>query len=245
MEHRRVKDQLYAHFARIGRAVASPKRLELLDLLAQCERPVESLADEAHLTVGNTSAHLKVLHAARLVERRREGHRVYYRLSSPAVIRLFHELEALGEAHLAEVEQLVQRYLSAPDEFEQVTPTELVRRLRAGDVLVLDVRPPEEYAAGHVPGALNVPPGELARRLAALPRDREVVAYCRGPYCLFSVEAAALLRRRGYRVRRLAGGFPAWRARGKPVATGTGAADRGRPAMLGGRPATLKGRGRR
>lgn len=218
-EGRDTKDELFAHFARIGAAVSSPKRLEILDLLAQADRSVEAIAGQVRLTVGNTSAHLKVLYAGRLVERRRVGQHVMYRLADPAVFRFLRELQALGRARLAEVDLLVRRYYDAPDEFEAVTPAELKRRLARDDVLVLDIRPADEYRAAHIAGARNIPPAELARRLARLPRSREIVAYCRGPYCLFSAQAVALLRRRGYRARRLAVGLPDWRALGYPVAS--------------------------
>lgn len=218
--HRPVKDQLYAHFARIAKALSSPNRLEILDLLSQSERAVESLAAEARLTVGNASAHLKVLHSARLVDRRRDGQRILYRLAGPEVFRMFRELERLAQDRLAEVEQLVRLYYGAPETFEQVSPPELLRRMRDGEVVLIDVRPREEYVAGHVPGAVNIPPDELEAHLAALPADRDIVAYCRGPYCLFSVEAVAALRARGYRARRLAGGLPDWRAQGHPVVSG-------------------------
>ncbi len=220
VSHRAVKDELYAGFARIGKALSSPKRLEIIDLLSQGERPVESVAAEAALTVGNASAHLKVLHAARLVDRRREGQRVLYRLASPEVFRLFRELERFAEDRLAEVEQLVRLYYDTPDALEPVSPEELLRRVRDGEVVLVDVRPREEFLAGHVPGALNVPPDQLESHLATLPTDREIVAYCRGPYCLFSAEAVAALRARGYRARRLAAGLPDWRAEGHPVAVG-------------------------
>ncbi|HEX9894749.1 MAG TPA: metalloregulator ArsR/SmtB family transcription factor, partial [Gemmatimonadales bacterium] len=182
--HRAVKDGLYLQFARIGKACASPHRLELLDLLAQAERPVEALARETGLGVANTSAHLKLLYQARLVDRRRKGQQVWYRLADLAVRRLLQDLMALGRKQLAEVEQVVHRYYESPGELEPITPRELRRRLRDGDVLVLDVRPPEEFAAGHIPGAVNIPPDQLRRRLASLPRDRDIVAYCRGPFCL-------------------------------------------------------------
>ncbi len=217
MQHRSLKEQLYAQFARIGKALASPKRLEILDLLSQAERSVEALAAEANLSVGNASAHLQVLHSARLVARRKEGQRVHYRLANPAVFRFFRDLQGLSRQQLAEVEQMARLYSESPDELEPVTSSELVRRLRDEDVLVLDVRPEEEYRAGHIPDALNVTPDELESRLSDLPGDREIVAYCRGPYCLFSKEAVELLRQQGYRARRLEIGFPDWRAQGYPV----------------------------
>ncbi len=217
MQHRSLKDQLYAQFARIGKALASPKRLEILDLLSQAERSVEALAAEANLSVGNASAHLQVLHSARLVARRKEGQRVHYRLANPAVFRFFRDLQGLSRQQLAEVEQMARLYYESPGELEPVTSSELVRRLRDEDVLVLDVRPEEEYRAGHIPDALNVTPDELESRLSDLPGDREIVAYCRGPYCLFSKEAVELLRQQGYRARRLEIGFPDWRAQGYPV----------------------------
>ncbi len=218
--HRAVKDRLYGNFARVGGALSSPKRLEIIDLLSQGERAVESLAAEASLTVGNASAHLKVLHEARLVDRRRVGQRVVYRLASPAVFRLFRGVQRFAGERLAEVEQLVRLYYDQPDALEPVSLDELLRRAREGEVLLLDVRPREEYLAGHLPGAVNVPPRELETHLAALPADREIVAYCRGPYCLFSVEAVAMLRARGYRARRLAAGLPDWKAEGSPLAVG-------------------------
>jgi rhodanese-related sulfurtransferase len=222
MRHQRqVKDSLYGHFARIGSALANPKRLEIIELLSQAERSVEDIAAAAALTLGNASAHLKVLYGARLVDRRREGQRIFYRLASPGVFRLLRGLEQLGEEQLAEVERLVRQFYQDPGELEPVTAGELLRRLREDDVFLLDVRPPAEYQAGHLPGALNLPPDELAQRLGELPRDKEIVAYCRGRYCLFSTEAVALLRRHGFRARRMAGGLPDWRAEGHPVAVGT------------------------
>ncbi len=218
VSHTGVKTALYTNFARIGKALASPKRLEIIDLLSQGQRSVEALAQAAHLTIGNASAHLKVLHSARLVDRHREGQRVFYRLASPAVFRFFRDLQALGEEQLAEVERLVRLYYEAPTELEPVSPTELLRRLRDDNILLLDVRPREEYRAGHLPGARNVPPDELERRLAELPRDREIVAYCRGRYCLLSAEAVSLLDRNGFRARRLTVGLPDWEAQGHPIA---------------------------
>ncbi len=217
--HQEIKDALYAQFARIGKALSSHKRLEIIDLLSQGERPVEEVAREANLSVGNASAHLKVLFTARLVDRRRDGQRIYYRIAGLPVLQLLRGLQQLGEEQIAEVERLMELYYSAQDELEPVTPEELQRRLNEEDVLVVDVRPPEEYRAGHVPGAVNVPPNELERRLRELPRNREIVAYCRGRYCLFSAEAVARLTAEGYRARRLTVGIPDWNSLGFPIAS--------------------------
>ena len=218
--HRDFKDPLYAQFARIGHAVASPKRLELLDLIAQGEKSVEQLAGQSATALKNTSAHLRVLRQARLVETRREGTWVFYRLADVDVLRFLRSLQALGRSRLAEVEQVASRFLDGRDELEPVSLEELRRRLREGNVTVIDVRPQDEYRAGHIPGALSIPVAQLGRRLAEIPKRREVVAYCRGPYCVYSVEAVELLRKRGYRARRIREGLPDWRARGLPVAAG-------------------------
>ncbi|HEX9697276.1 MAG TPA: metalloregulator ArsR/SmtB family transcription factor [Actinomycetota bacterium] len=220
MNGREVKDTLYGQFARVGKAVASPKRLELLDLLGQGERTVEVLANTASMGLANTSAHLQVLRQARLVEVRKDGTKVFYRLADDTVARFFAALRDLSRARLTEVEQTVRDYFSARDEMEPVGQAELARRLRRGDVVVLDVRPAEEYEAGHIPGAQSIPLGELGRRLKDLPRNAEIVAYCRGPYCVLAPEALGLLRKKGFHVRRLADGFPEWRLAGLPVAVG-------------------------
>jgi rhodanese-related sulfurtransferase/DNA-binding transcriptional ArsR family regulator len=217
MDHRALKDELYTHFARIGRAVSSPQRLELLDVLAQGERPVEALAAEAGLTVKNASAHLRVLREARLVARRKEPPYVVYRLADGEVFGLLRRLEGVARTRLAEVQRLVQDYYEAPDALEPVGAAELARRLEAEDVVVLDVRPEAEYRAGHIPGARSIPVAELEARLSELPADREVIAYCRGPYCLFSLEAVEVLRRHGVRARRLDVGLPDWGAEGRAV----------------------------
>ncbi len=219
MDHRFVKDQLYGNFARIGKAVSSPKRLEIMDLLSQGPRSVEDVASLTGTTVGNASAHLQVLYRARLVESRKDGQRVFYQLADPAVFQFLRSLEALGEQRLAEVDQLVRLYYEAPDELEPVALEELTRRLKQGDTVLIDVRPIEEYRAGHIRGALGVPVAELEQRLHKLPSDREIVAYCRGPYCLFAAEAVALLRERGFSARRLDGGFPDWLHLELPVDT--------------------------
>ncbi len=216
--HRQFKDQLYEQFARIGKALASPKRLELLDLLAQGDRAVESLAAEASLSVANCSQHLQVLREARLVESRKEGLYVFYRLADESVSGFWLALRSLAERRLADVERIVRDYFEAPEELEPVGHDELLERVRLGSVTVLDVRPVEEYRAGHIPGAVSVPLEELERRLSDLPRDQEIIAYCRGPYCIFAVHAVELLRERGFTARRFEEGIPEWRLAGLPVA---------------------------
>ncbi|BBL80753.1 ArsR family transcriptional regulator [Rubrobacter xylanophilus] len=217
LEHRAFKNQLFEQFARVGKAFANPHRLELLDLLAQGERTVEELAREAGMSVANTSRHLQELRAARLVEVRREGLYRHYRLADERVFSAWRALRELGEARLAEIDRLVEAYLTDRDSLEAVCAEELLQKMREGEVLVLDVRPEEEYRAGHIPGARSVPVERLEAYLAEIPKDREVVAYCRGPYCVFADEAVALLRSHGYRARRLREGMPDWRAAGMPV----------------------------
>jgi len=220
MTGREVKDTLYEQFARIGKAVASPKRIELLDLLGQGERTVEALAEAASMGVTNTSAHLQVLRRARLVEVRKQGTKAFYRLADDTVARFYAALRDLSRARLTEVEQVVRDYFGTRDGMEPIGRAELARRLRRGDVVVLDVRPAEEFEAGHIPGARSVPLSRLGRRLKELPKATEVVAYCRGPYCVLAPEALMLLRRKGFRARRLEDGFPEWRLAGLPVAVG-------------------------
>lgn len=217
MSSRPFKDQLYGEFAAIGRALANPHRLELLDLLAQGERSVEDLANEAALGLTNASAHLQVLRKVRLVESDKRGLFVYYRLAAPQVEALWRSLRELGAARLAEVERLAQAYLTDRDSLAAITKEELARLLAEGSVTVVDVRPWVEYRQGHIAGARSLPLPELESRLAELSSDSQVVAYCRGPYCVMADEAAQLLRARGYSVRRLDEGFPEWRAAGFPV----------------------------
>ena len=219
--HREFKDALYAQFARIGHALASPKRIELLDLLGQGEKTVEALAEHVATPIKNTSAHLRVLRQARLVDTRRGGTYVYYRLADDEVFRLLRALEALGHGRLADVQHVVRQYLDGRDQFEAVTFKELRQLIRDGDVTVLDVRPAEEYESGHIPGARSIPVAELKRRLREVPQGREVIAYCRGRYCVYSLEAVTLLRKHGYRARRVQEGLPDWRAAGLPVETRT------------------------
>jgi rhodanese-related sulfurtransferase/DNA-binding transcriptional ArsR family regulator len=216
-EHREFKDRIFEQFARIGKALSSPKRLEILDLLAQAERTVEEVARETAMPVASASQHLQVLKGARMVEARREGLYIYYRLADEGVFRAWRAARDLGEARLAEVDQVVETYLKDKDTMEAVDATGLMERLADESVVVLDVRPEEEYRAGHVPGALSVPVESLEAALQVLPKDKEIVAYCRGPYCVFSDEAVSVLTARGYQASRLTEGFPEWRAAGYPV----------------------------
>jgi rhodanese-related sulfurtransferase/DNA-binding transcriptional ArsR family regulator len=218
MGSRSAKVALFDEFARAAKALASGRRLELLDVLANGERTVDALAGEVALSAANTSQHLQVLRQAGLVTTRREGTSVHYRLAGPEVFELWRALRILAAARLAEVERLAVAYLGARDQLEPVTREELARRLEDGEpVVILDVRPAGEYAAGHVPGAVSIPVEELHRRLAELPRDREIVAYCRGPYCAFAHEAVELLRDEGFAARRLEDGLPEWQAAGLAV----------------------------
>ncbi len=216
--NRIFKDAIYEQFARIGKAVSSPKRLELLDLLCQAERSVEVLAKEAGLTVANASQHLQVLRAARLVEAEKEGLFVTYRLADQAVCEFFLAMRVLAESSLAEVEQIKRRFLEGREGMEPVDRDALLKRAREGAVAVLDVRPVEEYRAGHIPGAISIPLKELERDLSELPRDQEIVAYCRGPYCVLAVQAVEMLRAKGFNAVRLEEGIQDWRAMGFSVA---------------------------
>ncbi len=220
MSHRAFKGRLYAELGRIGKALASPQRLELFDLLSQGEWTVEDLAREATLTPANTSRHLQVLRQARLVETRKVGLYVYYRLADAVVFDLWRTLRLTGERQLAEIERLLALYQGEPAALEPLTREALRARLAAGEVVALDVRSAAEYAQGHIAGALSIPYDQIESRLAELPANREIVAYCRGPYCLFAHDALALLTARGYRARRLEDGYPEWRAAQLPVASG-------------------------
>jgi rhodanese-related sulfurtransferase len=218
MADRVAKTALFDEFARAAKALASGRRLELLDVLANGERTVDALAGEVALSLANTSQHLQVLRQVGLVTSRREGTSVWYRLAAPEVFELWRALRALASARVAEVERLAAAYLGARDQLEPVTREELARRLQDGDPpMVLDVRPAAEHAAGHLPGAVSIPIGELRRRLAELPADREIVAYCRGPYCAFAHDAVAVLREEGFMARRLEDGLPEWEAAGLAV----------------------------
>jgi len=214
-----AKREIFANLARIGTALSSPTRIEFLELLAQSERSVEQLAGLTGTAVANTSQHLQKLRQAGLVVGRKEGLYVFYRLAGDEVVALLSALGTVGEAYVADVERIVRLYLAQKDDLEPVPPKELLDRARKGLVTVLDVRPPEEYAAGHLPGAVNIPIQELQKRLRELPKGREVVAYCRGPYCLMSYDAVSLLRKKGIKARRLVAGLPEWRLSGFPIET--------------------------
>ncbi len=218
---RRFKNSIYEQFARVAKALASPRRIELVELLAQGPRTVEALGRLSDMSLANTSAHLQVLRAAGLVEATKEGLYVTYRLADPKVAELLLSIRKLAEARLAEVAKITRDFLAENALLEPVDEPALRRKVRRGEVTVLDVRPPEEYEAAHIPGALSVPLPELARRLSELPRRREVVAYCRGPYCVLAVEAVKLLRRKGFAAARLEDGVLDWAALGLPLESKT------------------------
>lgn len=211
------KQELFAQFARVGKAMSNGNRLELLEFIAQGERSVEELARVAGLTVANTSQHLQQLRQAGLVSCRKEGLKVYYRISDDDVLVLFSALRQVAERHLAEVDQLVQTYLTTKDALEPVARNDLLERVRDGLVTVLDVRPPEEYSAGHLPGAINIPLSALEDHLEDLDQGHEVIAYCRGPHCILAFDAVARLREKGFNARRLQDGYPEWRLAGLPT----------------------------
>ena len=222
MGDRVAKDALYDAFADVAKAMASGRRAELVDVLAQGERSVEELADELGQSVANTSHHLRALARVGLVRTRREGTRIFYGLASDRVAKLWAAMREVAEEHVAGLERLAAAYLGDRSQLEAVSREELARRLRRGDLIVLDVRPEPEFRAGHIAGARSVPASSLRRALRSLPKDVEVVAYCRGPYCVYADDAVRELRRRGYEARRLEDGFPEWREAGLPVAAGEG-----------------------
>ena len=220
MGKRAAKDDLYAGFAEVAKALSSGRRAEIIDVLAQGERSVEEIAVEIDQSVANTSHHLRALARAGLVTTRRHGTRIYYGLSSERVAELWSALRDVASEHVAGLQRLAAAYLGKRDGIEEVGRDELARRLKMGALVILDVRPPAEFAAGHITGSRSVPIGELRKHLRALPKDVDVVAYCRGPYCAYADEAVRELTKRGFRARRLADGFPEWRRAGLPVAVG-------------------------
>jgi rhodanese-related sulfurtransferase/DNA-binding HxlR family transcriptional regulator len=221
MSSRRFKHDLFAQFARVGKALSNGNRLELLEYIAQGERSVDALAKVSGLTIANTSQHLQQLRQAGLVSCRKERLKVYYTLSGEDVIGLLDALRGVAERHVAEVERLINTYLTVKDELEPLPCQELLERVRDGLVTVLDVRPAEEYAAGHIPGAVNVPLGELENYLKKLKPEQEIVAYCRGPHCVLAFDAVVSLREKGLKARRLEEGYPQWKTAGLPVETGS------------------------
>lgn len=214
-----IKRLLYAQFAQVAKTLASAPRLELLELLAQRERSVEELVGLTDSPVANVSQHLQHLRRSGLVANRRDGKHIHYRLADPGVVTLLGTLQQLAERNHVETSRTIDRYFKKRDALEPVSRVELLRRKKAGAVFVIDVRPVEEFAEGHIPGAVHVPLRELERRLAEFPRHQEIVAYCRGPYCVLAFEAVARLRRQGYRARRLQDGFPEWKLAHLPIAT--------------------------
>lgn len=220
MDNRLLKDLLYEQVARVGKALASPKRLEMLEMLAQGEKSVDVLAGEVAIDIKLASAHLKSLKEARLVQSRREGKRIVYRLSGPDVAQLGVSVRQVAEEHLVELRLALQQMMAEPDRLAQVGRKELLAQAKRGEVVVLDVRPPDEFDTAHLPYARSVPLPELAQRLAELPQDVEIVAYCRGPFCLMSDEAVKLLRAHGYLARKTFDGVSEWQAAGLPVARG-------------------------
>lgn len=219
---RAAKDALFEAFAGVAKALASGRRAEIVDVLAQGERTVEEVAGEIGQSVANTSHHLRLLAGAGLARTRREGTRVHYGLASERVGELWAALREVASDHVAGIDRLVDSYLGDRDGLEIVGRGELADRLQSGDLVVLDVRPAAEHRAGHIPGALSIPPGQVRRHLRALPKDADLVAYCRGPYCVYADDAVRELVRRGYRARRLEDGFPEWRRAGLPVTVENG-----------------------
>lgn len=217
MVDRRHKDALFEQLARIGKALGAPRRLELLDVLGQAPRTVEGLAEQTGMSVANTSQHLQVLRAAGLVEAEKNGLYVTYRLASADVAEFSLRLRSLAETHLAEMERVKRHFFATEDGIDAVGGKELFDRVRRGQAVLLDVRPAEEFEAAHISGAISIPHDELKRRLAELPKRREIVAYCRGPYCVFASEAVKLLRARGFKAARIEDGVAEWRARGLPI----------------------------
>jgi rhodanese-related sulfurtransferase/DNA-binding transcriptional ArsR family regulator len=217
MPSQNSKAAVFAGFAEVAKALGHAHRLEILELLAQGERSVEAVAERAGLSIANASQHLRLMRRAGLLTSRRDGKHILYRLSDPAVLDLVAALHRVAERNLAEVREVVSGYFHERDALEPVTRKELARRLKDGQVTVLDVRPEDEYVAGHLPKAINIPLRELSRRLREIPRSREIVAYCRGPYCVLAFDAVAVLGKRGFKIRRLEDGFPEWKAAGLPV----------------------------
>jgi rhodanese-related sulfurtransferase len=223
MKAREFKDAVFNQFARLAQAMCSPKRLEIIDILIQGERDVETIARETNLTVANTSRHLQVLKNAHLVDFRKDGVRAFYRISDTAVYNCWKNLQSLAENLLPEVRDAVQRFYREREAMEAISKDELLRRIEKGEAVALDVRPEDEYISGHVRGAISIPLHELKKRLKEIPSRKEIIAYCRGPYCVLAVEAVTILRDAGFKALRLEEGFPEWKSADMPVETGVSA----------------------
>lgn len=217
MEKRIFKDRVYAILANMVKAMANPHRLEVVDLLGQGEKTVEEISAETSMAIANTSQHLQVLKAADLVEIRREGNHIYYRLAHEEIYRAWQTLRQLGLNHIVEMEKVIQAFREKRNSLEALKIDELLARIKAKNVVVLDVRPEKEFNNGHIPGAINIPAEELSKRSAKLPKNKEYVAYCRGPFCVFADEAVSLLTKKGFKAKRLIEGFPDWKLKGLPV----------------------------
>lgn len=217
MEKRAFKDKVFGELAKVSSALANPKRLEIIDLLAQGERTVEKISNETGMSVANASQHLQVLKSGNLVEIRREGNFIRYRLASDKVSLIWQLLRELGTERIAEIEKVLKDFRAQKKGLESVTIDELLKKMHKQNVLLIDVRPQEEYESGHIANALSIPIGQLAKRLKDLPKNKEIIAYCRGPYCVFADEAIELLVKKKFKARRLEEGFPDWKLRGLPV----------------------------
>ncbi len=217
MIDREFKDIVFGQFAKIAHAFSSPKRLEIIDILAQGERDVESLARQVDMTIANTSRHLQILKSVRFVDSRREGVKIYYRLADDEVLRGYKQLQSIAENRSIEIREIVSRFFEEKDDIEGLSIEELWRRIKEMNIVLIDVRPPEEYEKGHIRGAVSIPLSQLQEKLNEIPKDREVVAYCRGKYCVLSAKAMKVLRDAGYRTRRLQEGYPEWKEAGLPV----------------------------
>ncbi len=218
--NRQFRDAIYEQFTRIGKAISSPKRLELLELLCQGERTVEKLARATGLSVANASQHLQKLQASRLVVSEKSGAFVIYRIADESVNAFLHTLRLLAESRLAEIEYITRQFMESKESMEGVDRDVLLQRTRSGEAIILDVRPPEEFQAGHIEGAISVPMKELEEQLSSLPKDKEIIAYCRGPYCVMSIDAVQMLRAKGFRAERLKDDVHEWGLHGLPVARG-------------------------
>ena len=217
MTGREFKDLVFEQFARIAQAFAAPKRLEIIDVLAQGERDVVSLSQQVAMTVANTSRHLQVLKQARLVESRRKGVQIFYRIADDDVVRCWMALRQLAEKRSSEIREITRLFLEERHSLEALTTNELLERMKKGNIIIVDVRPEEEYRQGHIPGAISIPLPQLKKRLSELPPHQQIVAYCRGPYCVLSVEAMAILKKAGFQAIRLKDGLPEWKEAGKPI----------------------------